>query len=44
MLFAENFIDVRTTAGNFKSLIRFKAMSTGTAILVMSVILNYKIT
>jgi len=41
---ATGFIDVRMAAHRFKSSIRLKAINTGIAILIMSVILNHKIT
>lgn len=44
LLTSKKFIDIRHSAQTFKNMIRFKAINIGVAILIMSVILNHKIT
>ena len=44
ILTAKNFIDVRGAASRFITCLRLKAFNTGVAFLMMSVILNHKIT
>lgn len=44
LLTATDFVDARNTSSSFITSLRFKAFNTGVAILMMSVMLNHKIT